>query len=413
MAAQQLFSHTLPNGMTLLAERMDHVRSASMYLLVPAGYTADPAGKAGAATVLAEMLVRGAGDRDSKRLTVDLDNLGTDRGESVGPYNLVLSAGTLARNLPAVLDIYADIVRRPHLPADELEPAQELALQDLQGLEDSPQEKVILELKQRYYPAPLNQSRYGTADGVKAVTADFIRDHHARRFRPAGAILSVAGAIDWPRLKEQVERLFGDWAGQAAAAEANAEHAPKSEHLPKQTEQTQIALAYPSVPFADPDYYAARGAVGVLSGGMSSRLFTEVREKRGLCYSVYASHDTVKDRGAVVCYAGTRAEKAQQTLDVMAGELRRLRHGIADEELDRVKAGLKTSLIMQQESTGARAASMASDWFYLGRVRPLDEVQSAVDALTPAAVLRHLDRYPPKDLTVVTLGPEPLTVPGE
>lgn len=412
MAAQQLFSHTLSNGLTLLAERMDHVRSAAMYLLVPAGYAADPADKSGTATVLAEMLVRGAGDRDSKQLSLDLDNLGTDRGESVGPYNLVLSAGTLARNLPAVLDVYADIVRRPHLPDDELEPAQELALQDLQGLEDSPQEKVILELKQRYYPAPLNQSRYGTADGVKAVTADFVRKHHAERFRPGGAILSVAGAIDWPRLKDQVERLFGDWQGRAPAVDTPTTHSPKSEHLPKPTEQTQIALAYPSVPFADPGYYAARGAVGVLSGGMSSRLFTEVREKRGLCYSVYASHDTAKDRGAVVCYAGTRAEKAQQTLDVMVGELRRLKDGIADEELDRVKAGLKTSLIMQQESTGARAASMAGDWFYLGRVRPIDEVRAAVDGLTPAGVLRHLDRYPAKDFTVVTLGPEALSLPG-
>ena len=339
MAAQKLFSHTLPNGMTLLAERLDHVRSATMYLLVPGGYTHDPADRPGAAIVLTEMLVRGAGDRDSKRLSLDLDNLGTDRGESVGPFNVVLSAGTLARNLPAVLDIYADVVRRPHLPDDELEPAQELALQDLQGLEDSPQEKVFLELKQRYYPAPLNRSRYGTAEGIQAVTAADVRAHHAARFRPNGAILSVAGAIDWPRLKEQVERLFGDWSGAAPVAASPGSHTPVSEHLPKQTEQTQIAVAFPSVAFADPEYYAARGAVGVLSGGMSSRLFTEVREKRGLCYSVYAGHETLKDRGTVICYAGTRAEKAQQTLDVTVAELRRLRDGIPDEELDRVKAG--------------------------------------------------------------------------
>jgi predicted Zn-dependent peptidase len=409
---QQLFQYTLPNGLTLLAERMDHVRSASLYLLAPSGYTYDPPDKLGTATVLAEMLVRGAGDRDSKQLSVALDNLGTDRSESVGPFNVVLSAGTLARNLPAVLDLYADVARRPHLPDDELEPARELALQDLLGLEDSPQEKVILELKARYYPPPLNRNKYGTEAGLTALTPEFVKEHYRRRFRANGAILSVAGAIDWPALRDQVERLFGDWPDGASPEPAPAAHAPKSVHIPKDTQQTQIALAFPGAAFADPDYYAARGAVGVLSGGMSARLFTEVREKRGLCYSVYATHDTVKDRGAVIGYAGTRADRAQQTLDVMVAEFRRLAEGVTADELDRVKAALKTSLVMQQESTGARAASMASDWFYLRRVRPVEEVQAAVDGLTPAKILAYLERFPVRDLTVVTLGPEPLTVPS-
>ncbi len=408
---QQIDTHTFPNGLTLLAERMDHVRSATMYFLIPAGFTHDPVGQEGISTLMCEMLVRGAGNRDSKKLALDLDNLGADRGESVGPFNLVLSAGTLARNLPAVLDIYADVIRKPHLPGDELEAAQELALQDIQGLEDSPQEKVILELKSRYYPTPLNRNRYGTAEGLQAVTPTSLKSHHADRFRANGAILSVAGNIDFPALRDQIGRLFGDWAGGATEPPTPAVHSPRSEHITKETQQTQIAIAFPSAPFADPDFYAARGAVGVLSGGMSARLFTEVREKRGLCYSVYATHDTVKDRGTILAYAGTRNEKAQQTLDVTVGELRRLKDGIADEELDRVKAGLKTSLVMQQESTGARASSMASDWFYLKRVRTVEEVQAAVDGLTVAKVLAYLDRFPVQNLTVVTLGPDALTIP--
>jgi predicted Zn-dependent peptidase len=410
--AQELHQHTFSNGLTLLAERMDHVRSATMYLLAPGGFTYDPPDRLGTATLLSEMLVRGAGDRDSKRLALDLDNLGADRSESVGPFNVVLSAGTLARNLPAVLDIYADIARRPLLPDDELEASQELALQDILGLEDSPQEKVILELKARYYPPPLDRSRYGTAEGIEAVTPESLRDYYRGRFRANGAILSVAGAIDWPALKSQVERLFGDWPGGAAPESAPAARAPRSEHLPKDTQQTQIALAFPSASFSDPDYYAARGAVGVLSGGMSARLFTEVREKRGLCYSVYATHDTVRDRGTVIGYAGTRVDRAQQTLDVMVAEFRRLKDGVTDDEVGRVRAALKTSLVMQQESTSARAGSMASDWFYLRRVRTVEEVQTAVDGLTPAKILQHLERYPVKDLTVVTLGPEPLTIPS-
>src|SRR5262249_31387105 len=147
----------------------------------------------------------------------------------------------------------------------------------------------------------------------------------------------------------------------------------KRAHLEKETTQTQIGIAYPSVPIGHPDYYAALGAVNVLSGGMSARLFTEVREKRGLCYAVWATYQTLRDRASVLCYAGTTNERAQETLDVMLGELKRLQEGIEKEEVERVQAGLKSSLIMQEESTSARAGTLASDWYYLGRVRTFDE----------------------------------------
>jgi predicted Zn-dependent peptidase len=396
--------------MTLLAERMDHVRSATLYFLVPAGCAYDPPDQPGLGGVLAEMMTRGAGDRDSEQLSLALDNLGVDRGESVGLLNMWFYGGTLARTLPAALDLYADILLRPALPDDELPAAQALALQDIQGLEDSPQDKVMIELRKRYYPAPLNRDKNGTAEGVRAVTSDTLRTQYRRLFRPNGTILSVAGNVEWPRLKDQVEQLFGGWPRGDDLQLAIDSHAPTSGHVPKDTQQTQVAVAFPSVTMTSPDYFPARGAVGVLSAGMSSRLFTEVREKRGLCYSVYATHETLRDRGSVLAYAGTRADRAQETLDVMLGELRRLRDGIEPDELDRVKAGLKTALIMQQESTSARAGSIARDWYYLGRVRSFDEIQGEIDRLAIGAILAHLDRFPLTDPTVVTLGPAPLDV---
>ena len=135
----------------------------------------------------------------------------------------------------------------------------------------------------------------------------------------------MAGNIDWEPLRDQVGRLFGDWqAASRRAAVTPARRRPASTTLPKETTQTQIGIAYPSVPIGHPDYYAALGAVNVLSGGMSSRLFTEVREKRGLCYAVWASYQTFKDRASVICYAGTTTERAQETLDVTLRELQRL-----------------------------------------------------------------------------------------
>ena len=141
---------------------------------------------------------------------------------------------------------------------------------------------------------------------------------------------------------------------------------------------------------------------------MSSRLFTEVREKRGLCYSVYASLSSTRDHGQVLCYAGTTAERAQETLDVLLGELKRLGDGIEEDELARCKARAKSSLIMAQESTGGRAGSLARNWFYLNRVVTLDEVRSKIEALTVQSVLDYVHAYPARDYTLLTIGPEPL-----
>src|SRR5438067_10200088 len=149
---QEVYQHTFANGLTLLAERMEHVRSAALNFLVPAGCAYDPADQLGIASLLSDLITRGAGERNSRELTLALDNLGLDRDESVGSMHTRFWGATLARNLPAALEIYADIVRKPHLPEEEIEPVKALALQDLQSLEDEPRQKVLIELRQRHYP---------------------------------------------------------------------------------------------------------------------------------------------------------------------------------------------------------------------------------------------------------------------
>jgi predicted Zn-dependent peptidase len=389
---------------------MEHVGSAALNFLVPAGCAFDPPEHLGIGSVLAGLITRGAGKRNSRELSLALDNLGLDRDESVGSIHIRFWGATLARNLSRALEIYSDILRRPHLPEAELDAVQSLAFQDLQGLEDEPRQKVLVELRRCHYPPPLGHDRRGSLEGIQSLTADAIRQHYQRLFHPKGVILSVAGNIEWEPLRDQVEQLFGDWKGGKELELRLGSDQKKNCHLAKDTMQTQIALAFASVPIGHPDYYSAMGAVNVLSGGMSSRLFTEVREKRGLCYSVWASYQTFKDRASVLCYAGTTNERAQETLDVTLGELRRLEDGIEEEELNRVKAGLKSSLIMQEESTSARAGTLASDWYYLGRIRSFDEIQAAIDGLSPHTIVGHLRRIPPKDFTIVTLGPKPLEI---
>lgn len=409
---QAVYHHTFANGLTLLAERMEHVRSAAFNVLVPAGCVYDPPKYLGIGSVLSDLITRGAGERDSRELTLALDNLGLDRDESVGSLHMRFWGATLARTLPAALEIYADILRRPHLPDKELAAVRELALQDIRSLEDEPRQKVLIELRRRYYPTPLGHDRRGTPEGIQSLTPKAIRSHYDRLFQPNGMILSVAGNIEWKRLRDQVEKLFADWEAHETPDLKLHSPPPDKPHIKKETEQTQIAIAYPSVPIGHPDYYTAMGAVNVLSGGMSSRLFTEVREKRGLCYSVWASYETYKDRASIICYAGSLNERAQETLDVTLRELVRLQEGVEDNEVERVQAGLKSALIMQEESTSARARSLASDWYFLGRVRSFDEIAEAINALSSRRIVEHLRRHPAGPFTIVTLGPKPLRLPA-
>jgi predicted Zn-dependent peptidase len=405
-----IHSHTYANGLVLLGEPNPSLESAAFSLLVPAGIAHEPDDRAGLTGFTCEMVMRGAGTRDSRKLVDDLDNLGVERGESVSDAHTSFSGATLARNLLPALEIYADIVRRPLLPADQIEAGRLLMQQELRAIEDEPSQKVMQQLRRHHYPHPWGRSAQGDETGLAAIEAGDIRRHVDRLYRPNGAILGVAGQIDWPRIVERVGELFGDWPQQSAPSIVAGSRGALRQHLSHESNQTQIAIAYDSVPYRHDDYFTAWGAVGVLSGGMSSRLFTEVREKRGLCYTVYASYHTLRDQGAVLCYAGTSADRAQETLDVTLGELRRLSAGIQQNELDRLKARIKSALIMQGESSSARAGSIARDWYHLGRARTLDEVGGLVDGLSAEAINAYLAANPPGDFTVVTLGPRPLEV---
>jgi predicted Zn-dependent peptidase len=408
---QPILSHEFENGLVLLGEPMESVESAAFSILVPAGSVYESVDRSGLATVTCEMTQRGCGKRDSRQFITDLENLGVQRGESVASAHMSFGGATLAKNLPATLRIYADLLRRPHLPDDQLDAARLAALQELRSIEDDPSHKVMLELKRRYYPDPWGRPSEGEVAAVEAITIEEIRGHFQRLFRPNGTIIGVAGQIDWAAAKDLVGELLADWKPISADEPTDGERGVRTEHLAHQSNQTQIGIAYHSVPYRHPDYFRASGSVGVLSGGMSARLFTEVREKRGLCYTVFASHHTQRDRACVLCYAGTSSERAQETLDVTLGELRRISQGILPEELARLKARVKSGLIMQGESSSSRSGAIARDWYHLGHARTLAELGKLVDDLTVSAINEYLEENPPDDFTVVTLGPAPLEVP--
>jgi predicted Zn-dependent peptidase len=380
-------------------------------MLLAAGSATDPEGQNGSAQLLNGMIYRGAGDRDAKALSDALDNLGVQRGGGVGVEYTTLSGALLADDLEAALAVYADIARRPQLPADELDAERALALQAIQSLNDNPNQKLFIELSKVYFPGPFGRSTLGEIEDLQRIDHRALQADHAARYRPNGGVLAVAGGVDPERVREVAERLFGDWQGAPPAIQTpQARTQPHYQHLQQDTNQTQIAVAYPSRSLDDEHYYHERLALNILSGGMASRLFTEVRTKRGLVYTVFAAPRVFKGLGLVLGYAGTQPERAQECVDVMLGELRRISEGVTQAELDRARTGLLAALVMQGESTGARAGAMASDMYLINRPRSLDEIRSAVDGITLESLNQYLGQNPPHDFAVLTLGPSPVEV---
>ncbi len=406
-----IHTHQLNNGLVLLAEPMEWLESAAFTILVPAGCIFEPPDRSGLSGFTCEMALRGAGPRDSRQFINDLDFLGVERSESVAEAHTRYGGATVADNLPQTLGIFADLLRNPRLPAEQLEAGRQVMIQDLRAVEDEPAQKLMLKLREYHYPDPWGRPSQGNMAGIEATTIEDIRRYFERCYRPQGTVLGVAGRLEWETLKDTVERLLADWEPLENPPVTESSQLSAYTHVEYDSSQTHIGIAYPSVPYRSDDYYLAWGAVGVLSGGMSARLFTEVRERRGLCYSVYATHHTLLDRGSVFCYAGTSAERAQETLDVTLSELQRLADGVEEHELDRLKARIKSALIMQQESSSSRSASIARDWYHLGRCRSLDEINELVDQLTADRINAYLKKSPPADFTIVTLGRKELEVP--
>lgn len=405
--------HTLKNGLTVIVEEMPHVESAAYDLLLPGGIVSDPSEAIGTSLILAELTSRGTTTLDARQLMEAFDDLGVRHGESAGHDRVYYSGGLLADTLPDALKLVSQMVLEPSFPADELEPIRSVFLQDLAGLADNPARRSMVELSQRYYPAPYNRPSMGNAEGLKAASIAGLKKRWSEIYRPGRAILSIAGKVSSEQIFRQAEELFGSWTGESAEQPAFGSVAkPAVYHVDHESSQLQIVLAYPSAVFGDPDYYVAKVVAGILSGGMFGRLFIEVREKRGLVYSVYARHGATHDYGTMSVYAGTTPERAQETLDVTLKELANIRGTVTDVELERAKANLKASVIMGDESSGSRASSNASDYWLLRRVRSLDEIKEGIDAVSIADIDRFIERFSPDQYSLLTLGSKALSEPG-
>jgi predicted Zn-dependent peptidase len=318
----------------------------------------------------------------------------------------VLEAG----NLSEALNLYSDIILQPRLEDEQFEPARHLAIDDVLSLDDDPKQKVILKLRESFYPSPLGRSTEGDIEQLKKLKPKVARQTFKNYLNPSQIVFSVAGKYDFEAVASQMEKLFGHLKpGKKAGIEIGGRGNIYT-HIHDDSAQVHIGLMTGTAKPGDDDYYDARTAISVLSGGMSSRLFTEIREKRGLCYAIGARYHGLKEAAGIMCYAGTTPDKAQETVEMIIAEFNRLKDGISDEEVKRAKAGLKSALILQSESSSSRSSAIASDYYILGRVRSLDEIKEGIEKTTVDSVVNYLKENNFENFFVVTIGPKELIV---
>ena len=370
--------------MPLLVEEMAGVRTAAVSWLVPAGNASDPEGEAGDgwSSLLAELAQRGAGERGSKAFSDAFDRAGVQRSVAAASVHLVASGITTGPKIDEALGLFSDLIVRPHLPGDALDAVKSLAIQSLESLQDDPQHRVGLRLRERHLPPPFNRSGYGNLAAFETAEIGELRQNWLRRVRPVGSILAVAGAVDADRVASTMDRLLSGWHGETSDVRPLGDAAGGIAHEEDESNQTHMALGFHAPNERDPASLLCRLATSILGGETSSRLFTEVRERRGLCYSVNAGYAGGRDRGMIAIYAGSTPERAQETLDTILREVTAFEHGVSADEFRRARMGLKSRLVMHGESTSARAAAISSDWYRLGRCRSLTELTAEVEAVT-------------------------------
>lgn len=401
--------NTLSNGLTVIVEQIDYLQSVSYSLSVPAGLISDTDQRVGASLILAELTSRGAGSYDARALSEAFDSHGIRHGEGAGLDAAYYSGSLLSDHLDQALRLVALMVQEPTLPENELDGIKSGLVQEIRGVLDNPARRVMTELAQRYFPEPFGRPSFGTLQGIEDSTIFELKQKYQSCYTPKNAILSIAGKVDTAKVLESVERYLAKWRAHDSGSDSGrpkfgAIKPATHDHIQSESAQLQIALIYPSARFIDQHYYAARVCNQILSGGMFGRLFIEVREKLGLCYSVYSSHSATANHGAVIVYAGTTPERAQETLDVTLRELKGVKGSVSDEELARAKANLKSALIISQEGAAARASSNLGDWYWLKSTRTLDQIAAEIDKVGKKQIDDYLEAYPVAQPTLLTLG---------
>jgi predicted Zn-dependent peptidase len=399
----------LQSGVHVVGQPMEGVESAGIGILVGTGARDETPERYGISHFTEQMLFRGTEHFTARELSEKFDALGISYDASAGLEMTLVSAVLLGDKIPEAVDLLADVVRFPSFPEEDIEQVRALLLQELKQREDQPAQKVMDSLRQNFFAgSPLGNDVLGTEETVSSINRSALQEYWRDRFTANNMVVSVAGKFDWPPLIEQLERVTASWfSGRGRMLLREPEPNTGIEIIERGTEQEHLGFAFPGVAYADPHYYAAALFAQALGGSSNSRLFQEVREKRGLAYAVQARFDGLEKTGFFRIYAGTTSERAHESVQVIMDELAKAQaDGITEEELRRSKIRLKSQLVMRSESTSSRMVSNLRSWWFEEELHTLEDITNRIERVTVDEIhqlARFLDIS--HKLEAVALGP--------
>jgi predicted Zn-dependent peptidase len=399
----------LSSGLSVVTDDMPHLESASLGIWVATGSRNEQPDEHGISHLLEHMAFKGTRRRSARQIAEAIEAVGGDLNAATSVESTAYYARVLKADVPLALDVLSDIISDPTFDAEELRREQNVIVQEIGALEDAPDDLVFDRLQETAFPRQaVGRSILGTPQTVRSFDAARLRGYLERNYRAPGMIVAAAGAVDHAAIVADAERRLAAFAGAPAPAPEPARFRGGSRVEARPLEQVHMALALQGVPVRDDDLYSLQVFTSVLGGGMSSRLFQEVREKRGLCYAINAFHMPYSDIGLFALYAGTDEADAPELMRVMVGEIAAATETINEIEVARAKAQLKAGLLMTLESSEARAAQLARQMLAYGRPVPLEEIVAKVDAVSVAtarAAGRRLIRRAPPAVAVLGRGP--------
>ena len=380
----------LPNGLIVLTERMDHMRSVAMGVWIKSGSRCEDAASNGISHFVEHMLFKGTRSRTAQHIAREMDSIGGNLDAFTGKETICFNVKSLAEHVPIALDVLTDLVLNPVFASGDIERERGVILEEIKMDEDNPDLLVHELFTQSYWKDhPLGKPILGTKKTVAGLDQPTLLAYHADRFHAGNMVFSAAGNLEHDEFVAEVAAKFstlvaGSTLHELPAPEASARIVLRNK---KSLEQVQICLGVPAPAVTDENRYAALILNTVLGGGMSSRLFQTIREERGMAYSIYSDLNPYRDTGTLLIFAGTSTGKAVDVIDLTLAEFRNLKeHTLSTEELKRAKDQLKGNILMGLESSNARMANLARQEMYFGQFFSVDEVIARVDEVDAAEV---------------------------
>lgn len=397
----------LPNGLIVLTERMDHLRSVAMGLWIKSGSRCEPAETCGISHFVEHMLFKGTRSRTAQQIAREMDSIGGNLDAFTGKETICFNVKSLADHVPIALDVLTDLVLNPVFAATDIDRERGVILEEIKIDEDNPDVLVHEIFTQSFWKNhPLGKPILGTKESVSRLDQQQLFAYHVDRFHGGNIVFSAAGNLDHDQFVAEVAGKFSGLAGgetlhELAAPEPEARIVMRSK---RSLEQVQICLGLPAPRITDESRYATLILNTVLGGGMSSRLFQTIREERGMAYSIYSDLSPFRDAGTLCVFAGTSESKALEVVKLIVDEFHNLKEiPLADEELKRAKDQLKGNILLGLESSNARMANLARQEMYFHNFMTVEEVIARIDEVQAADVRAMAQSLFLSDRIAVTL----------